>query len=121
MRRPLPPELKRDFVIFWSWELYNRPRVAMSSNLPQELLDMVEYEPENDLRSWKFDFWMCLLYFVVIYKLGAAGRSCRRRFFFGDKSPRIWGTCPFRSLSAFLDVGGPRGSHIMICDSIFLL
>ena len=47
----------REFVyICWSRDPSHPLRVAILSNLPQELPEMVEYEPGNDLVSWKIMF-----------------------------------------------------------------
>ena len=49
-------DLKRDFQFSGPRDPSHPLRVTIPSILPQELREMVEYEPENDLGSWKIMF-----------------------------------------------------------------
>ena len=74
-----------NFLIFWSWDPSHPLRVAILSNLPQELRKMVEYELENDIESWKIMFrWFCY-YFDVFYKLLVACPLSHRGFFLAKR------------------------------------
>ncbi len=50
-----------------AWDSYNRLRVATTSNLPQELLKSVEYEPGYDLVSYFFESTLSLSLSLSIY------------------------------------------------------
>ncbi len=54
-----PPHYIYIYIYMYTrpWDPYNRLQVANTSNLPQELLTSVGYEPENDLVS----FWLIIL------------------------------------------------------------
>ena len=98
---------------FSVWDPSHPLRVAILSNLPQELRKMVEYEPGNDLGSWKISFDGFVHITCILQAFSGLSSLPQGLFFWPKGASQDFWTCICQVLCIFIDFGVPG---VPYCD-----